>query len=302
MELSQEFIQENGFNEDQVTAINGEVINHVADLKKGWDGLANANAEKIIDGALTKTVELTGIARNEGEKSADYLKRANELFFESTKSTLETEKQKLDKLIKDGKPSEQQQAQYDELKGKFDKLQQKEAMFTDYEENDYKGKYEKSKETLTKLNRKVAFNSVKPNFPDTVNSFEAKARWKEFQKNTEEKYNVILDEDNEAWVVDKENEHKTSKLSDLVSRDEILTELVKGREQKGIGSKDKKITLEGLPFEIKENATPLERTAAIKEYLATKYNSNIDAGYAKDFTKFNQIALGLGKKLAESKN
>lgn len=296
MELSQEFIQENGITPEQATAITSEVGTHVSDLKHEWDGLANTNAEKIITGALEKTVELTGIARNEGEKSADYLKRANELYFEGTKSTLATEKEKLDKLIKDGKPSEQAQAQYDELKGKYDLLQQKEAKFADYEEHDYKDKYEKSKETLTKLNRNVAFNSVKPNFPDTVNSFEAKARWNEFQKNTEEKYNVVLDENNEAWLVDKENEHKTLKLSELVEKDDVLTELVRGRVQKGLGSKDKKIKIDGLPFEMPENATAQDRNKAIKEYLATKYDSPLAQGYSKEFSKLNQIALGLGKK------
>ena len=290
MELSNEFVEKNQLSEEQVTAITTEANAQEATLKHEWDGKANTNAEAIIDGALAKTVELTGIARNDGEKSADYLSRANGLYFEGTKSTLAAKQTQLDDLIKNGKPNELLQSNFDEMKGKYDALQQKEAIFADWEKNDYKGKYEQANEQLNNQTKDIAFNSVKPAFPDTINSYEAKGRWNEFERKTLDKYSIQKVDDD--WIgVDKENEYKTIKLEDLVKADESLSNLLQGRQQKGIGSQSKDIKIEGVPFNVPEGATPTERQKAVKDYLASQNISPTSAEYSKQFASLNAKIL-----------
>jgi hypothetical protein len=294
MEFKEEFIKEQEFSPEQVAALKTTTDTHEADLKKGWDDKATTNAEAIIEGAGKKTVTMTGIARNEGEKWADYLTRSSDLFFEGTKSSLDRKIIDLDKKIKEGGGDAILKQELTDTKEQLDKLKIKEAQFADYEENDYKGKLEEANKNMSGMQRRIAFNSVKPSFPDTANAFEVKAKWAEFQKTTEEKYNIVLDEDNEPWAIDKTNEHKRFKLGDLATKDETIAALTQGRQQTGTGATGVKgkVKIEGVPFEVPENATAKERQAAVKDYLAGQNIPKMSPEYAKQFSKLNQKILG----------
>lgn len=290
MELSQEFIEKNQLNEEQVKAITGEVTTHVATLQKDWDGKANENAERILEGAAKSVSELTGIQREQGQKIADYISFAGEKYFEGTKNTLTTKQAELEEKLKNTKGDEVLKQELLETKTKLDELKQKEALFAEYEKEDYKGKWKEASEQLNNQTKDIAFNSVKPAFPDTVNAYEAKGKWKEFINDTLNKYNIKKDGEN--WIaVDKENEYKITKLDDLVKANEQLQELAKGRVQTGLNSKSKKVSIEGVPFEVPENATPKERQKAIKEYLASQNISNTSAEYSKQFADLNTKIL-----------
>jgi hypothetical protein len=110
----------------------------------------------------------------------------------------------------------------------------------------------------------------------------------------------VFDEDGNAWAVDKDNEFKKAKISDLAKQNETISELIKGREQRGTGIKGgaSKVKIEGVPFEVPENATPEQRQTAIREYLATQNISQINPDYSKKFSELNAKILGLGKKQA----
>ena len=140
---------------------------------------------------------------------------------------------------------------------------------------------------------RVAFSNVKPSFPDTVNQYEAKAKWDEFQRNITTTYNIKLNEDGEAIAVDKTNEYKIVKLAELVKTDKTISELAKGRAATGLGSGQKQNTkVEGVPFEVPENATSEERTKSIKEYLTGTLNLAITSQeYAKKFAEYNAKLL-----------
>ena len=59
----------------------------------------------------------------------------------------------------------------------------------------------------------VAFSLAKPNFPDTVNKYEAEAKWGEFKNGILDKYNVVFD--GGKWLaVDKDNPHHQKVLND----------------------------------------------------------------------------------------
>lgn len=290
MELSSEFIEKNQLNEDQVKAITTEVTTHVATLQKDWDGKANDNAERILDGAAKSVSELTGIQREKGQKIADYISFAGEKYFEGTKSTLSAKEKELEDKIKNSKGDEVLKQELKETREKLDGLKQKEALFAEYEKEDYKTKYKEASEKLNTQTKDIAFNSVKPAFPDTVNAYEAKGKWKEFMSDTLSKYSIK--KDGEDWIaVDKENEYKITKLEELVKADEQLHELLKGRQQTGLGSKGKKVVIEGVPFEVPEKATPQERQKAIKEYLASQNIPNTSAEYSKQFAELNAKIL-----------
>ena len=296
MEFEKEFIEKNQFTEEQLTALNPVIDTHIADLQKGWDGKANDNAEGIIGGAGKKIIELTGIQRDQGEKWADYLERANGLYFEGTKNTLATKQKELEEKLKNSKGDEVIKQELKETKELLDTYKQKEANYDELIKGGYKEKYESLYEKSTALERKIAFKNSLPIMPENVNKYEWNAKIKEFQTELLEKNNLVFDENETAWLVDKENEFKKTKLEDVVKQNELIQDLIKGREQKGLGSKPKNIKIEGVPFDVPENATSQDRNKAIKEYLLnTEKMSITDAKYAARFAELNSKILGLEK-------
>lgn len=294
MELKEDFIKEQGLTAEQATAVNTFATAEEAVLKLEWDGKAVTNAEAIIDGALKQTVALTGIARNEGEKAKDYIERSSGLHFAGTKTSLDRKIVELDKKIKEGGGDATLKQELADSKIELDKLKLSEAKYLDYEENDYKGKLEKMTQDMSVMNRRIAFNSVRPSFPETANEFEVKAKWAEFQKATEEKYNIKLDENNEPWAIDKTNEHITIKLGDLAKKDEAIMALTQGRQQVGTGATPPKdmVQIKDVPFDVPENATSKERQAAVKDYLAKQNIPKMSPEYAKQFSELNLKILG----------
>ena len=68
MEFIEALKTEIGLSDEQLPKLKEAVTNHVAELQKQWDGKANENAEKIIDGAAKNIESLTGIPRMQGER------------------------------------------------------------------------------------------------------------------------------------------------------------------------------------------------------------------------------------------
>jgi len=293
MELTKEQITEIGLSEEQAGKLKTVTTNYEAELKQTWDGLANSNAEKIIQGAADKVETITGIKREPAQKLADYLTSASENYFKGQKSALQQKELELEKKIKEGGGDATLKAQLEKVSGELDLLKQKEAKFSDWEKNDYKGKLAETEQKMTAMELKVAFASVKPAFPDTVNQYEAKARWKEFQDSILKTHNIKLNDEGEPIAIDKTNEYKIVKLSDLVLNDKAISELTKGRQVVGLGSKEKQnIKVEGVPFEIPDKATSEERNKAIKEYLTGTLQLAVTSQeYAKKFAEYNSKLL-----------
>lgn len=286
MEFLETIKSEIGLTDEQLPKLTEAITSHVATLQKQWDGKANENAERIIQGAADKVESITGIKREQGQKLADYLSVAGEKYLTGTKAELE-------KKMKEFSGDATLKAELDQVKAKLDELKQKEAKFADWEQNDYKTKFEETSQKMTAMERKVAFANIKPAFPETVNPYEARAKWGEFEKRITDKYEIRISEDGEAMAVDKTNEYKVVKLSDLLKADKEITELVKAREVKGLGSGAKgNEKIEGVPFEVPVNATPEERTKAIKDYLTNELKLSITSSeYASKFAEFNRKLL-----------
>lgn len=300
MEFEAKFIEDNNLTPEQVIAVNGVVIEHVSTLEKEWDGKANENAEGILSGAWKKVETLTGIQRDQGEKFGDALERASGLFFEGTKSTLAQKQTELETKLKNSSGNDVLKQELADTKSLISGLQQKEAEYDDWVKNDYKGKYQSASDKLTNMEQKVAFKNSMPTRPDNVNKYEWDVRTKEFEKELLEKNNLVFDENDTPWLVDKDNEFKKVKLSDAIGANETLQELSKGRQVKGSGNDfTKNIKIDGVPFEVKEGATAKERQTAIKEYLASQGISPTNNEYSKQFSILNTKILGLEKKQAD---
>lgn len=289
MEFTQEFIQEIGLDEAQVSKISEFTDSHISELENGWKGKANENAEKILEGASSKVELLTGIHREKGQKIADYIGFASENYFKGQRSDLERKEKELDDKIKNAGHDDTLLKELEDTKSQLTKLKEKEAMFSDWEENDYKGKFEATSKELSDVRLNLAFNGVKPSFPESANEYEANYKWEQFKTGVLSKYEIKI-VDNEAIVVDKDNEFKTQKLADLVKKDEGLSSLLKG-EKKGIGSKPKSIKIKDVPFDVPENATSQERTKVIREYLASKNIAITSPEYSKQFAELNSKIL-----------
>lgn len=303
MELEQNFIEENQLNETQVSAINAYGKTYVESQKNSiweseWSKTANTNAENIISGIVKPIEELTGIKREQGQKDADYLKFANEKYFEGTRADLERQKTELQEKIKSGGGDETLKTELAETKEKLSGLQQKEAQFDEWSKSDYKGKYEQANEKLATMEKRTAFNGVKSPKPESINKYEWDAKWRDWEKDVLNENNLVFDEDGEAWAVNKENEFKKTKLSELAKLNTTLQELMEERGQKGLGKHQKTTTIEGVPFKVPEKATPKERQQLIKDYLAGQKINTMSSEYSRKFTELNRKILGLEEKQA----
>lgn len=288
-QLSEDFVKENELNENQIAAVTSYVKSeYVPTLKKDWDGLANTNAEKILDGAAKKARDMFGVEvdREQGEKYGDYLNRISEKANEKARTDLAEKQSQIDEKLKNFKGDSAYKEQLEALKLEKDTLLQQVAELEPLKGIDEK--YREATETLSGLKLNVAFNGIKPNFPSEVNEYEAKAKWEEFQKNILEKYTIEI-VDGVPMAIDKENQYKTEKLSDLLKKDDNINGLLQGRQQKGTGAKPVDLRdVDGVPFKVPANATTEERSKAIREYLTTTLKLNVTSKeYSEKFAEFN---------------
>lgn len=305
--LTKEFIEKTGLGESQVTEINSfieaskldetqqtalqsHILTIDAELRKKYDSTANVNAERILDGAAKKVEELTGVKREQGQKIADYFTLAGTKHVSDREQKLKDREKVLEDKIKNGNVSETVANELAETKKKLNALLQKEASIDEIIKGDYKTKYEKLVQDNENLKRNNAFASVKPTFPVEVNQYEADAKWKEFMNSVLEKYTIEFNSEGEPIAIDKDNQYKIVKLSDLVKADKEISALSQGRQQLGTGHKKGSVKLDGIPFNVPENATPEETQKAIKDYLLGELKLQFhEPEYAKKFAEFNAL-------------
>jgi hypothetical protein len=294
-ELNAEFVEKNQLTEEQVTAITNEVTTHTTALEDTWKGKANEQAEGILNGAARAVETLTGVQREQGQKVADYISSASNLHFKGMHETLERKEKELEEKIKQGGGDETLKQELADVRGQLDGFKDKAAKYDEMKESDFENKYNESQKRISSMQESIAFGSIKPNFPDTVNVFEARAKWGEFINVTKEKYNIVLDEQdgNKPYAVDKENDFRKVPLEKLVKENEEIAKLLEGRQQRGTGSDTRKpVKIEGVPFEVPEKATSEERNKLIREHLAQQGIDKMSPKYGQEFAKLNQLLLG----------
>jgi len=275
MSLSEKFIQENNLTPEQVAKINGFYSTEVIpELKKGWDGKANTDAEGILTGAAKYASEKFGIQeeRRQGEKLADFLERISDLSMQSRIDAFSKKELELNDKIKNFKGSDELKSQLDKLRTKNDDLLRKIATLEPLEGFDEK--YKNSQEELEQLKLSIGFDRVKPIFPESVNKYESTAKWSEFKNSVLKEHNIEFN-DNIVYAINKENPHKKVKLSELVDADSAIQELLKGRQQNGnhAFSVDSK-KVDGIPFEIPLGADSVVLTKLVQDYLTKKLKCN----------------------------
>lgn len=290
MEFTEEFIKENELNEKQIEAVKSFTESQIAELKKQWDGKANADAEAILDGALKSVIDLTGIQREKGQKVKDYVQVSAEKYVEGSLAAAKSAMDKKMKELQESAGDVVVKAEYEDLREKYKELQKKEAEYERVKE--YETKYKELNGKYQAESVRNAFISVKPVFSDSVNKYEANAKWDEFVNDVKSKYDIKFDDKGIAIAVDKENEYKTSKLSELVEKNEQVQSLSTGRVVKGLGHKPATTTVDGVPFKVNPTATSAERQREIKDYLLNvRKLSVISDEYASEYAKYNTILL-----------
>lgn len=299
MDFTQEFIDTNSLTTEQVAALTPYVADHIITLKGTWDKKANENAENILGGAVSHFQKETGseVKREQGEKYGDYIKRATMSHFNAQQTVVDNLKADYELKLKEFKGGDALKSELDEIKGKYDEAQQKLANYDDLEER--AGKYDEASQTLSNLKLQLAFGNIKPNFPDTVNQYEASAKWDAFKNEVLEKYNIEMDGSNPV-AVDKENKHKIKKLEDLLKDSEDIQSLLKGVNQKGTGAEHGKdlIKYDTIPFEIPKEADNKAISKAIKDYLISKNVSPASQEYSKQFSELNKKIVEARRKAA----
>lgn len=272
-----------GLTAEQMAVLTPKYNTHFADSRKQWEGTANTNAENILAGAVKAIQNKLGITeeRAQGEKVADYMARVSESHVSGLKASY-------DEKIKNFKGDDATKAELLQAQSALDTAKKQLAGYDDIVAR--AAKYDDAAEKLSGLKLSVAFTDVKPVFSDSVNAYEAKAKWDEFKATVLAKHTIEI-VDGVSMAIDKENQYKTAKLSDLVAADEALTELVKGRQQPGTGAKPagKSTKIEGLSFEVPEDVktNAAERAKLIRAQLATEGVAPMAKDYAIKFSDYN---------------
>lgn len=292
MEFTKDFITEHKLTDDQMTAINAFTKDEIATLKGTWDGEANKNAENILEGAVAhfQKQNNTDIKRDQGEKYGDYIKRATSTLVEAQRTALETAKGEYDTKVKDFKGGDDLKQEIVVLKKDNDDLLKKYANFDDISEK--AGKFDTNIQELTTLKLELAFNSVKPNFPDTVNEYEATAKWEIFRKDVLSKFDIIIDEGTPK-AVDKTNKHRIKDLKEMLEGDAIMKALMTGRKQEGSGADTREMeTYKDVPFDVPKDATTKEISKLIRDYLQKNGVESSSVNFSAKFTELNKKILG----------
>jgi hypothetical protein len=292
--ITDEIKTEAGLTDEQIAKLAPAYESHIATEKQAWDGVANKNAEKIIDGALAKVLETTKIARLDGEKAADYIARAGAESVSAQKSEVEQLKSDYATKLKEFKGDEATKEELAESKKKLDDALIKLADFDKLKET--AEKYEPLQGQYNSLKETVTFQSVKPPLPEGVNQYEFNAKWDAFVSDTKSKYNVEY-VDNVAIAIDKENPHKQVKLADLLKTDKDLTTLLEGRQQNGTGARAQgQVKVADVPFTLPENATSEQISQAINEYLDKEGIAKLAPERTGKFAElFSKIKAGVSK-------
>lgn len=290
--LTQDDITALGLTPDQITGITPKFEGFIATQKQQWDGKANENAEKILAGAASYVQSKLGVTeeRQQGEKYGDYLARLADKSIEAKQSEVTRLKGEYDQKLKDFKGDDATKAELQEAKTALDEAKK---LLADYDTIKSKAElYDKTSEELNGFKLEVAFSNVKPNFPETANPYEVRAKWENFKKGVLEKNTIELVE-GEPMAIEKENKYKQTKLSDLVKADAELSALVAGRQQDGTGARvdntGKVLKIEGLPFDVTETAKTdtKERQKLIQEALTKEGIGATHKDYSKKFADYN---------------
>lgn len=288
MEFTEEFVKENNLQPEQVEAVKGFLQTEIVpSLKKEYEeeykGQANKNAEGILSGASKYAASKFGVEveREQGEKYGDYLTRISEIAFNNSKSELEAKQKEIDEKLANFKGGEEYKKQLETLKSEKDELLKKVAELEPLQGIDEK--YKQATEQLTGMKKEVAYNSVRPNFPETVNKYEADYKWQEWKDMVEQNYTIEL-EGGKPIAVDKENHHKKVPLEKLLEQSEDINSLLKGRQQRGTGAKPAEF-VDGLPFDVPKGASSQEQSQAVKDYLVKELGSIDHPDYSKKFIK-----------------
>lgn len=281
--LTEDFAKEHEIKEETLKELQSKANNYIAEQKKEWDSKANDNAEKILDGAARYAMEKTGVTleREKGEKVGDYLQRIADTSLSKAKENLANKQKELDEKLQNFKGGEEYKAQVQKLSDELDSYKKRVADLEPLEGLDKK--YEEATQTLSKMKIDVAFSNIKPTFPADANEWEVKGKWNQFKNGILEKYTIEL-VDGEPVAIDKDNQYKQTKLSELVKNDEDIQGLLQGRQQRGTGANPKDlVTVEGLPIKLPKEASKEEISKLLRQHLTEKLGSVTHKDFAKEF-------------------
>ena len=302
MELSEDIIKKLELKEEAAKEINDFVRSKFEDtiatekktIEEQYKSKALENAEAILDSAAESVIKVTDIKRNKGERIADYHRRVSlEMAdsFSKKEADLNKLRQEIEGKIKDGSGSEVLTKRLEKLEADYSELQKKEAAFDELIGSGVKESYDSLLSEHTTLKQNLAFNEVKPKFPEAANPYEVKAKWDNFKNNVLKDYDVKII-DNEPIAISKENQHKQVKLAELVAKDTDLTELQKVRSQNGFASKPilNSIEIEGVPIPISSDRSKFHQD--LEKYLVEKEGLPVlSDAFSKRFSEINTASL-----------
>ena len=309
MEFTEEFITEQKFSTEQMTAIN-EVIKDaqdasgIAELKKGWDGTALKNADNIIDDAVkaTQTANNFTLARDKDEKLGDWNVRYSKALNDTKQTELDTSISEYNDKVKNFQGDANLKAEIITLNDKLDPLLKQKADYDELLNSGVKDKYEALLIKNASDTKALAYSSAKPAFHKDIDSRIVNHEWTKFVAEIDAKYDLV--EINGEWVAcEKDNpKHAQKPLKDLIKDNEDLTKLIDGRQQDGPNASQAKTeTIDGVPFGVPKDVSNKDLTALVHAQLAKEgleKHGHTSEEYSKRFQELFTNARGKGQKTA----
>jgi hypothetical protein len=300
-ELTEDQVKDLALSEEQLAKVVDLGKTTVATIAKSLDDKykeeANKNAEGILTGAAKLVEQKTGIARNQGEKLADYLERTGQSYFTEKETQLEKLKKEYEEKIEGVKDGAKLKLELEKYQKRVAEL---EPINTEYTE--LKTKFDTIDSEYSTLKINTAFDKAMPKIPEGVNEFEKKARLDAARNEILTNFDLKFDDKGVPYAVNKSNEFDKKPLSEVLAANESIKAMIdaakKDDNKGGFGGTPKgdNVKIDGVPFEVTDKMTSEERTNAIREYLEKQGVSKISVDYAKRFAELNsKILAGLKK-------
>jgi len=267
----------NKITDDTVRAEVQSEINKLIETERNTTVLdVETRYNKQFDTVYEKEIKpVFGIEKLPNEKPIDFQKRLAAEIKVKHAEEINQYKTDLETLKKQGFTDEQVKAEYESAKQKIaDYSTQLQAIQTEKSEMEKRHKIELYDKEIN-----IAYTSQVPKFPDTVNTYEAQAKDKEFKQKLKEKYNVSIDDNGILVAESKENYAKMS-VSEIF-KSEFANYFTENKQN--FNPEKPKAPQGELRFS--EGMTQIQKNILVESFVKNKYN--IDKYHPSYGEKFN---------------
>ncbi len=294
--MNKEELLEIGVNESVAPNVlelyNKQLESEKNTIRNELSSLANENAKKILDGFALKLTDLTGLARNSGEKSSDFASRVLPEYIDKEASSYRAQIKELEERIDQGISDQQIQEEYSKTKNQLKLIQQQ---LADLQESSALELENKSKE-FERFRNESSIMSLLPKLAEDLDPYGKKARIELLISDLLDNFELEYDASNN--FIARQN-GKVQPVKELIESHEAIKDVIfTERQIQGGGARTDQskmvlgnMNVPDISDKLKGQDNPLSILTSEFEKLARERNiSPLDPGYSelnREFVKKN---------------